>query len=352
MGKNGTETVSTGRRVGRIFRNIGLGILGALLLLLLAITVIPLTEHSRAGAEYGVDTSESADWMGLVDGTLLLSELNLPGSHDAATEHVELAFFSRCQDSGIAEQLEEGYRYLDIRLAVDYTDGEESLKLMHGFCTCRTGNWPWSGVLYLENVLEDCYSFLEEHPTETIVFCIKHEYGDESLEDFQRILNNYVQANADAWYLENRIPTLEEARGKLVLVRRYADALELGDEGGLAIRWVDQNETEPVEIPYTIKESENITIAVQDRYCYGTEDKWDAFCLTAEEAYEAIDGDGVVLNFLSTKGTFSYGHAYWKASKLNPRIFETGYRDGDHMGWVIMDFTNAPMAKMIYSTNY
>ena len=41
------------------------------------------------------------NWMKDLNGELHLSEINIPGVHDAATNHVQLSFFSRCQYFGI-----------------------------------------------------------------------------------------------------------------------------------------------------------------------------------------------------------------------------------------------------------
>ena len=149
-----------------------------LLCALLVFFIIPLTE-----AEDTTSVDASADWMATLDDSLPLSEVILPGTHDSATKYVQFAFFSKCQAKDVGAQLDAGYRYLDIRLGID---GQEAPTLMHGFTSCKTGALPWSDTLYLDRVLEQCYAFLHEHPTETIVFAVKHEHGDASTEYFER----------------------------------------------------------------------------------------------------------------------------------------------------------------------
>ena len=127
----------------------------------------------------------ASDWMKALPDDMPLTEVTLPGTHDSATEYVQLAFFSKCQALDIRGQLEAGYRYLDIRLS----DGE-GMPLMHGFTNCTVNGWPWAKTLYLESVLENCYAFLEENPTETVLFCVKHEHGDASDSDFADALGN------------------------------------------------------------------------------------------------------------------------------------------------------------------
>lgn len=207
---------------GRVILRI-IGILLALILLAAAFFLLwPLTEH---GDRSGVDGS--ADWMGRLDGALSLSDLTLPGTHDSATQYVQLAWFSKCQSLSIGGQLEAGARYLDIRLGAD----GEKLQLMHGFTKCKTS--AFGGTLYLDEVLAQCYAFLDAHPTETVIFAVKQEHGDESVAEFQRLLDAYVQASPSHWLLTDAIPTLDEARGRLVLMRRFEDEAGLGAAAGI-----------------------------------------------------------------------------------------------------------------------
>jgi len=125
------------------------GILAVILLAAAALFVIPLTERVDAAPVAG-----SADWMAMLPDDVPLGELSIPGTHDAGTQYVQLGFFSKCQARSVGQQLEDGFRYLDIRLAVN----GDGLGLNHGFCECRTGAAPWSDRLMLEAVLEDCYA--------------------------------------------------------------------------------------------------------------------------------------------------------------------------------------------------
>ena len=168
---------------GVLLRVLG-GILAALLLLLLVMFAVPLTETGDRTEVLG-----SADWMGRLEDAVMLDEITLPGTHDSATQYVQLAFFSKCQAESVGEQLEAGFRYLDIRLAVE----GEGLVLKHGFTDCRQGPMPWNKTLRLENVLEQCYVFLAEHPTETVLFAVKQEHGEESTAEFETLLHNYTE---------------------------------------------------------------------------------------------------------------------------------------------------------------
>ena len=242
------------------------GILAVILLAAAALFVIPLTERVDAAPVAG-----SADWMAMLPDDVPLGELSIPGTHDAGTQYVQLGFFSKCQARSVGQQLEDGFRYLDIRLAVN----GDGLGLNHGFCECRTGAAPWSDRLMLEDVLEDCYAFLSAHPTETVIFAVKQEHGDESVAEFQRVLDRYIQEDAGRWYLDSELPSLGEARGRLVLLRRYDDEAGLGKNAGIALTWPNQNGYDDPARAFSSESCSvgSLTLAVQDRYEYDEEEK-------------------------------------------------------------------------------
>lgn len=315
------------------------GILAALLLAVAALFTIPLTE--------GVDTAPvagSADWMARLPDDAPLGGLSIPGTHDAGTQYVQLGFFSKCQARSVGQQLEDGFRYLDVRLAVS----GDGLGLNHGFCECKTGAAPWSGRLMLEDVLEDCYAFLSAHPTETVIFAVKQEHGDEGVAEFQRVLDRYIQTDVEHWYLGSELPSLGEARGRLVLLRRYDDEAGLDANAGIPLIWPNQD---GYDEPTKAFSSEgcfvgSLPLAVQDRYEYDGEEKWAAFCATAD------DPVAVTLRFLSTKGHMTFGHPYRYAKELNPRLFALCEGQDLFLGWTVIDFGNAQLAAAIYEQNF
>lgn len=318
----------------KIILKILMGIILALLIAAAALLIIPLTESPDTTAVEG-----SADWMASLPDDAGINEITLPGTHDSASKYVQLGFVTKCQSLTVGEQLDAGYRYLDIRLGAD----GDRLKLMHGFTNCKTkavGN----DVLYLDDVLAPCYEFLKAHPTETVVFAVKQEHGDESVAEFEALLNSYVEQNPDCWLNSDTIPTLGEARGKLVLMRRYNDEANIGGTAGIPLLWVNQDGFDEVSRNTEENDNGSYTLWVQDRYEYNAGDKWKAFT----QGMKAPEENSVTISFLSTKGTFAYGHPYKFAKELNPLLME--YEDLS--GWVIIDFASAPLAEHIYSLNF
>lgn len=163
-----------------------------------------------------------ARWMESLPDTLPLSALSIPGTHNSHTHYRALPSV-RCQLVDIKTQLENGIRFLDIRVQpASATDvSKRALYLVHGaFPISLTGG------KYLDAVLETCYAFLERNPSETILVSLKREgregVGGASDAHLAAILEkHYFEPEARRWYLCPKIPYLGSARGKLVLVRRY-----------------------------------------------------------------------------------------------------------------------------------
>ena len=78
--------------------------------MLLYINKNDISDYSAT--EHGVGGN---GWMSKIDGETPITAINIPGTHDSATEYVSFAFVSRTQALSIAEQLEAGVRYFDMR---------------------------------------------------------------------------------------------------------------------------------------------------------------------------------------------------------------------------------------------
>ncbi|MBR2789608.1 MAG: phosphatidylinositol-specific phospholipase C [Eggerthellaceae bacterium] len=328
------------RRGLRIFVGIVGSIFGVILLAVAALLIIPLTETGDATPVEGSDS-----WMAQLPDETPLSRVVIPGTHDSATQYCQLAFITKCQALSIAGQLDAGFRYLDIRLG---DDGNGGLQLFHGFTHAKTG--VFGGNLTLEAVLADCYAFLDAHPTETIIICVKQEHGEASVADFQRLLDAQVQANPDEWLLTDTLPTVGEARGKLVLMRRYDDEAGLGAAAGIPALWAGQGGHDDTKLHLMMEDNGSYTLWVQDRYEYDADDKWTAFLGGMVTAAMGAEPGDVALHFLSTKGTFVQGHPYGFAKKLNAHLM--GLETDAITGWVIVDFGSAPIAEHIYLSNF
>lgn len=335
------------KRRGKILRGCLLVLLCLVLAAAFVVIGVPMLETAHAEQK----ASGSDQWMGELRDDLRLNEIIIPGAHDCGTRYAQLAFITNCQALNVAEQLEAGVRYLDIRLGIESPDGDgaRKLKLMHGFMNCRTGPMPWSDTLYLDEVLEQCFAFLKAHPSETIIFAVKYEHVSEPVAAFQTLLDEALHRDEARCLLTDSLPTLGEARGKLVLMRRYADEAGLGARAGIPLLWKDQKGREDPTRHVEMTDNGTYRLWVQDRFEYGSEDKWNAFLAGLREA--SIAPEDLSIHFLSTKGTLKYGHPYAHAKKLNERLVNELPAE-ELRGWIILDFIDAPLAEYIRSANF
>ncbi|KAF2797602.1 1-phosphatidylinositol phosphodiesterase precursor [Melanomma pulvis-pyrius CBS 109.77] len=165
-------------------------------------------------------------WMSTIPSSLPLSALSIPGTHNSHTYYRALPSV-RCQYVGVKTQLENGIRFLDIRVQPSHATetSKKDLYLVHGAFPVSL-----TGTKYLEPVLQTCYDFLSDNPSETILVSLKREgVGNSTDEQLSQILErHYIAPNAAKWHTNPAIPYLGAVRGKLVLVRRYtlhSDAL-------------------------------------------------------------------------------------------------------------------------------
>ena len=302
-------------------------------------------------------SAEAADvravnWMENVPDETKLSSMSIPGTHDSCTQNVDMRYIFQCQDASIATQLKYGYRYLDMRLVLEKRSGQETLVLKHNIARCKVSDSPFSRTLTLDDVLRDVYAFLDAHPTETVILCMKAENSKDDVADVQSVLYEAISREPDRWYLKNEIPTLGEVRGKAVLATRFDDKLPVGFERcGLYFGWADQGDRTIRADPTAdsvINDRE--TLCVQDRYNYDVDDKITAIhtCLDNSRAAD----DTFFLNFTSTSGSGKVGHPKEYAKHINLDLYDYDWQAGTAYGIVIVDFAPKKIAEKIYQTNF
>jgi len=286
-----------------------------------------------------------SDWMADIADEVPLSSLSIPGTHDSCSQYIFPGYFLQCQNTGIREQLENGYRYLDIRVGLDERKDPTKLKLIHAFGTCRNAKSWFSGTLYIEDVLEEVYGFLEEHPTETVIVCVKPESEGDSQQEVWNLLEDVITHNGKMWYTENAIPHVGDVRGRCVLASRFED-----HQGGMNFNWKDQDNDYAVDIPYAVSMiNTGQRLWVQDRYHYNMELKWDAFVDDMENCQ--ADTDTFSINYLSTSGSGVWSHPKHYAQILNQKFMEYELSEDTGYGILVFDYSNAEIAEKVIRTN-
>lgn len=198
--------------------------------------------------------------LSVLPGEIPLSKLNLAGTHDSATAFVSLSSLP----------------------AVKTKQSPNSFKWAFGFwisdCMKTAKVFAWctrSPTVTVERtpkstcILTRCFrfaSFLKENPRETLVLSVKLDRGSREIEFAERFYKDFIKPNADLWYLENRVPTLEECRGKLVLFRRYIQSPDLPLPCGLDFSVWESQKSRTETVPLPVVMAPGCTALVQDRY--------------------------------------------------------------------------------------
>lgn len=285
-----------------------------------------------------------ASWMAALPGAVPLSALSIPGTHNSPTCYVALPSV-RCQAVGVRAQLDNGVRFLDMRVSV--SRDADDLALVHSVFPISLTGTKW----FADVLVGEIYAFLEQNPSETILLSMKREGTGRGTDQhlsrylFHRYCKQGEGGNDEdskKWFTEPRIPTLGEARGKIVLIRRFHndEALLGGQHGGRgwgidATAWPDNcadgtvgSGLIRVQDFYGVDQSQNIEKKIEMARCH-----LEKAC---ERAFPSVRGAGsdadggppedplpLFINFLTASNFFNA--SCWPeriAAKVNPSIIE------------------------------
>jgi len=287
----------------------------AVVLLLLAF--LPL-ESSRIDA---------SDWMADLDDAQPLSALTIPGTHDSGALYSIADVAGKCQSLSIAEQLKAGVRFFDIRLQLR----GEKLAVVHSFVDQMTD---------FADVLDDLTAFLRAHPKEFLFVSIKQDASAQNPKtSFADAVEQMLADGADVVSTERSLPqTVGEARGKMHIFARYADA-EIG-------------------IPAYDGWQDNTSFVLEDLYVqdrYAIDDPNDKISEIQTALEEQNTGDhALVLNFMSCYLTHGFPPMY-AAPPAKPILswLEQALQENLAPGGVLIcDFMTSALAAMIWRCNF
>ncbi|MCJ1419045.1 hypothetical protein MMC32_005396 [Xylographa parallela] len=293
--------------------------------------------HSRNSHVTLFSSANLQAWMRELKDETPLSALSIPGTHNSPACFRALPSV-RCQAVSPKAQLENGVRFFDIRVQPESPQdpSQDGLLLVHSVFPISL-----TGSKYFRDLVNQIYDFLDKNPSETVVMSLKRE-GTGSSTDAQlsRILKNHYAADINRWYTAPHIPTLGEARRKIVLVRRFRLDESLKQEwngagwGLDAETWADNtpNATCPsgdicVQDFYEVLETENIDKKIT--YSEAHLDRSAAcVCVLPSMGPQGAGGglsgkQPLYLNFLNASNFWKVG--CWPervAAKLNPAIVD------------------------------
>lgn len=285
--------------------------------------------EKRSIAKISVNwNKDAAEWMAQLPDTLSLADITIPGTHDSGAQKGLLGM-GQCQNLTIAGQLDIGVRFLDIRLKLK----SGSLKVYHGIIDMS---------LTFEQVQNACVEFLKAHPDEIIIMSIKEE--DDNNSGFANALIDAINSKIDYWYTENRMPTLGEARGKIVLMSRCnSNGKGISCQNG----WSDNTS-------FTM--NNGVSMKIQDYYNVGSssniDKKWSDITTLITFAHTSGKGSTFCLNF--TSGYTGISGITAVSNVINPKLLEyaSGLSSPGCYGTFAIDFVTADLASALIALNF
>ena len=269
-------------------------------------------------------------WMRSLRDDIPVSSLSIPGTHNSPTYHKALPSV-RCQCVPIREQLQKGVRFLDIRVQPEHhkIPLRDEMILVHGVFPVSL-----TGPRHFRSVVNEVLRFLDENPSETVVMSVKREgTGPSTDENLSRIMRDHYAGDVKKWFTAPRVPYLGEARGKIVLIRRFHLHKDLELEWGGA-GWCVNADTWADNSPHSLCPSGDVCIQdfyevletenIAKKIVYSTEHLKRASEYVCPPSDQAVDAkQPFYINFLTASNFWKMG--CWPdkiAAKLNPAIVE------------------------------
>lgn len=328
-------------------------------------------------------------WMKYVNDNKFLDELSIPGTHDSGTCSVDndtepQTSLAKCQQDYIPTQLLEGIRYFDIRLGKGDDPGID-----HGICYLLKKDGHF---MHLSDVIGYFKTFLNENPSEALVLLVSRGNDEATDESVTTAFAKVMDENPNLFYTSSRIPTLNEVRGKIVLLRRFAlagssvsghtwglDLTEWDDKikahSGKSmclvqdVQGFEETDDSGTKEPYCTK------VFAQDHYdCTGSSKiDWVDMALKAAPELtrgpvDVADEDGSTVQVMERCWFINYTsctqyNPFTAARVVNEHLYKSPYINPSgtedtksdylkHIGIIASDFVDAALARSIYQRNY
>jgi hypothetical protein len=303
-----------------------------------------------AFAEESESEIDGSNWMSAIKPDVPITAVNMPGTHDSSTKYVDISPIFKTQDGSVSEQLYRGARYFDMRFELQK---DKRLVAVHSAASCRKAYGVKAEKLTAADAVKMCADFLKKNPGETVLFQLKEGNGKTGTVFFDAFYEQCIKGQEDIWFLENRIPTLGEVRGKIVLLRVVkADRSKFDDQNsGLdfgAYPHVPVKEVINFISGSMKKASTGKTYShlyVQDSYKLGGSKKWQAITTFLESE---LDPENFNICLSSCVGL---GLPLMNSRIINHRLKKYDFKDGKTYGIIAMDFVPEDVCRNIYMTN-
>lgn len=335
-------------------------------------------------------------WMKYVDDNKYLDELSIPGTHDSGTCSVDndtepQSSQAKCQQDYIPTQLLEGIRYFDIRLGRNDENGDPGID--HGRCYLLKKD---GGFMHLSNVIDYFKTFLNENPSEALIMLASRGNDEATDESVTTAFAKVMHDNPDLFYTSSRIPTLNEVRGKIVLLRRFVlagNSVSSHTWGLDLTQWDDKIKAHSGQSMCLVQDARGFEttgnagdkepyctkVYAQDHFeCTGTDKiSWVDMALRettnlTRNKVDVEDNDGAKVQVLERCWSINYtsctnykqgSNPFTAARVVNEHLYKSQYINPSgsdktksdclkHIGIIASDFVDAALARSICQRNY
>lgn len=320
------------------------------------------------------------NWMSFLPDDMVLSDVTIPGVHDAAAVHCTDSINSSAQTQqlSIYDMLRNGIRYYDIRLGPE-TNRKEPFLVHGGLASCyyKDQKLPFLTVL---GWVED---FLAQNPGETVILQIKNDRGgDDLIENAMVFLRQWIFGTGsyggprtNRVYMGDHVPTLEECRGKIVILSRidkqsnadytpYNDGIQWALDAHDWEAW-SEDKSDPLELTCS---GDNYEVWTQDKHTKVGDSKWE---LIQNSIFNTSTGAAAKRLAAKARGKYAWVVSYTSCVSMvapvkypqaaareqnewlkNELMNNNNVQAGQYLGVVCSDFSDQQLAYLVYRQNF
>ena len=276
------------------------------------------------------------DWMKEIENNTPLNKINIPGTHNSGTSEPENNFinifakdYSVCQNTDIKNQLDNGIRFLDLRLSIY----GEKISVYHGVSKQK--------ITFLE-ILSDLNCFLKNNPSETILVRIK--ILDDDLKDFKKQINFETKDyESIIWKKPKKINKtlfnnlkISEIRGKVLF---FSDL-------HIPYKYFK------IQDDFEISDLDDIYSKIEKvKKLYKKCDKKEKICLNYTSAVSSSKID-FFLNFIGLKESWTPKRVADVINSKNYKLFKKNKKKKKYYGIIVMDFPTKKLIEIIINSNF
>lgn len=285
----------------------------------------------------------------------------------------------------------EGIRYFDIRLGRNDENGDPGID--HGRCYLLKKD---GGFMHLSDVIGYFKTFLNENPSETLIMLASRGNDEATDESVTTAFAKVMHDNPDLFYTSSRIPTLNEVRGKIVLLRRFVlagNSVSSHTWGLDLTQWDNKIKAHSGQSMCLVQDARGFEttgnagdkepyctkVYAQDHFeCTGTDKiSWVDMALRettnlTRNKVDVEDNDGAKVQVLERCWSINYtsctnykqgSNPFTAARVVNEHLYKSQYINPSgsdktksdclkHVGIIASDFVDSALARSIYQRNY